>query len=69
MEKQYAIKGMACGGCVANVKKLLEGLPEVEQAEVQLTAPQGKVRFSKPVPIAMLQKELKKGGNYTIEEI
>lgn len=34
MEKTIEIKGMMCGHCEAAVKKALEALPEVEQAEV-----------------------------------
>ncbi|MCM1148897.1 MAG: heavy metal translocating P-type ATPase [Butyricicoccus sp.] len=34
MEKTMKIEGMMCGHCEARVKKALEALPEVEQAEV-----------------------------------
>ena len=32
------IKGMTCGHCVASVKKALEAVPGVEQADVDLKA-------------------------------
>lgn len=34
MEKTIEIKGMMCGHCEAAVKKALEALPEVTQADV-----------------------------------
>ena len=34
MEKTIEIKGMMCGHCEATVKKALEALPEVAQAQV-----------------------------------
>ena len=34
MEKTMKIEGMMCGHCEARVKKALEALPEVDQAEV-----------------------------------
>lgn len=36
MKKKYKVGGMACGGCVANVKRALESLPEVESVKVDL---------------------------------
>lgn len=36
MEKKYKIGGMACGGCVANVKRVLSALPGVIAVEVEL---------------------------------
>ena len=38
MKKTMKIEGMMCGHCEARVKKALEALPQVEQAEVSHTA-------------------------------
>ena len=38
MKKTMKIEGMMCGHCEARVKKALEALPQVEQAEVRHTA-------------------------------
>jgi Cu2+-exporting ATPase len=37
MKKTIKIEGMMCGHCEARVKKVLEALPQVEQAEVSHT--------------------------------
>ena len=37
MEKTMKIEGMMCGHCEARVKKVLEALPQVDEAEVSHT--------------------------------
>lgn len=69
MEKQYNISGMTCGGCVSKVKKILEAIPEVKSAQVQLEAPQGILFLQKEVSMELLNGKLSSAGNYTIEEI
>ncbi len=69
MEKQYNISGMTCGGCVSKVKKILEAIPEVKSAQVQLEAPQGILFLQKEVSVELLNGKLSSAGNYTIEEI
>ena len=69
MKKQYKILGMTCGGCVAKVKKVLEAIPEVGSAKVQLEAPEGVLSLKKEVSIELLNSKLRAVGNYTIEEI
>ncbi len=39
------ISGMTCGGCTASVKRVLEALPGVAQAEVSLENAQAEVKF------------------------
>lgn len=39
------IKGMSCGHCVAAVKRAIEGLPGVKEAEVTLDPPRAKVAY------------------------
>lgn len=66
MEKEYIITGMTCNGCVAKVKKSLEAIKGVEEANIQLGAPQGKLKLQNPVPINILQEAI---GHYKIQEI
>lgn len=66
MVKEYKIEGMTCGGCVANVKKSLEFLQEVEKADIQLVAPQGKLTLKNSVSTQTLQEAI---GHYKIQEI
>lgn len=37
MQKTMKIEGMMCGHCEARVKKVLEALPQVDEAEVSHT--------------------------------
>jgi len=56
MEKTIEIKGMMCGHCEATVKKALEALPEVEQAEVSHEKGTAVVTLSAEVPEDVLKK-------------
>jgi copper chaperone len=42
---KIGIKGMTCGGCVASVKRVLEGLDGVERADVTLEPAQARVDY------------------------
>jgi copper chaperone len=42
---ELKIKGMTCGGCVASVKRVLEGLPGVKSADVSLADARATVRY------------------------
>ncbi|GJM32861.1 MAG: membrane protein [Saprospiraceae bacterium] len=66
MVKTYNIKGMTCSGCVATVKRSLEGVQGVEEAIIQLEAPQGKLTLKNPINIQVLQDAI---GKYEIQEI
>jgi len=69
MKKNYELTGMSCGGCVANVKRVLLQQPNIEDAQVQLH-PQGAViTMSKAIDVTELQAQLSKAGRYTIKEI
>jgi copper chaperone len=39
------VKGMTCSGCVASVKRVLEGLPGVKAADVSLAEGSATVRY------------------------
>ena len=49
MQKQYQIKGMTCGGCVASVQDKLSKLDNIQSAQVQLAYPLAQVSFSSAV--------------------
>jgi len=51
MEKstELRIKGMTCGGCVASVKRVLEGVPGVKNADVTLATATASVRYDDAV--------------------
>ena len=56
MEKTLEIKGMMCPHCEAAVKKALEAIPEVVDAEVSHTAGTAVVTLQSPVDDAALKK-------------
>ena len=41
----FEVGGMSCGGCVANVKRVLEALPGVQSASVTLEPAQARVDY------------------------
>ena len=41
----FEVGGMSCGGCVANVKRVLEALPGVHAASVTLEPAQARVDY------------------------
>ena len=55
MKKTIQIEGMMCAHCEATVKKALEALPEVTEAEVSHTAGIAVVTLSAPVDDAVLK--------------
>ena len=56
MEKTMKIEGMMCGHCEARVKKALEAVPGVQQAQVSHTEGSAVVTLSAPVEDAALKK-------------
>ncbi len=66
MVHKYNIEGMTCGGCVASVKRALENLPNVEEANIQLQAPQGILKLKHPIEVGKLQAAI---GHYKISEM
>ena len=56
MVKTMKIEGMMCGHCEARVKKVLEALPEVEQAEVSHETGSAVVTLSAEVADETLKK-------------
>ena len=56
MEKTLEITGMMCGHCEARVKKVLEALPEVEEAVVSHEKGTAVVKLSGEVADDVLKK-------------
>ena len=56
MKKTMKIEGMMCAHCEATVKKALEAIPEVVDAEVSHTAGTAVVTLQSPVDDAALKK-------------
>ena len=68
MKKTISIEGMMCGHCEATVKKALEALPEVTEAEVSHTAGTAVVTLSAPVDDAVLKRTVE-AKDYTVTGI
>ncbi len=68
MTHTYHITGMICNGCVAKVRSELLKLGDVQQAEVQLQAPQATITMQQHISTSILQEAVNKAGNYTISE-
>lgn len=68
MKKTIQIEGMMCAHCEATVKKALEALPEVTEAEVSHTAGTAVVTLTAPVEDAVL-KQAVEAQDYTVTAI
>ena len=68
MKKTISIEGMMCTHCEAAVKKALEALPEVTEAEVSHTAGTAVVTLSAPVDDAVLKRTVE-AKDYTVTDI
>lgn len=66
--KTYTIQGMTCGGCVAKVKKHLEGHDGIHRAEVGLNPSEAKISFNQKLKLQELQAIVGQAGNYSIAE-
>lgn len=45
MKKQFAINGMSCNHCVANVEKAINQLDGIDKVKINLKKNQGVVKF------------------------
>lgn len=66
MEKIIHIEGMGCSGCENRVKKALEALPQVAQAQVSKDSKTAKVILNEALADAILADTAACGGKYTI---
>ena len=60
---------MTCNGCVESVRSALEGMPEVDEARIQLEYPQAKIQSDKELNLTHVNNLLKEKGNYRIADI
>lgn len=67
MEKTIKIEGMMCGHCEARVKKLLEALPEVDEAVVSHTDGKAVLKLNADISNETL-KELIEKEDYKVEK-
>jgi len=68
MTKEYAITGMTCNGCLAKVKRTINGIKEVQEVTIQLEYPQAKIVTNEALDLKEINRALKKAGNYAISE-
>lgn len=68
MTHTYNIEGMTCGNCVTKVKSALLKIVDVAEADLQLAAPQARIRMQQHIPVQTLQSAIDKAGHYTIKE-
>lgn len=66
MEKIIHIEGMGCSGCENRVKKALEALPQVAQAQVSKNSKIAKVTLNEALTDAILADTAACGGKYTV---
>ena len=66
--KMYTVEGMMCDGCVATVRSALKALPEIIEAQVQLTEPQAIVSMREDLASEKLQQAISPQGKYQIRE-
>ena len=62
MEKILNVEGMSCNHCTATVKKALEGLDGVKEADVSLEGKNAKVELNKDVADEALVKAVEEAG-------
>ena len=70
MKRKYQIDGISCGGCITNVKKVLESHEDIEEAKIFLS-PKGvaKISMKSNLSVDDLQKQLNRLEGYTISEL
>lgn len=62
METTFKVKGMTCGGCVASVKRVLEGTAGVTSADVSLAAGEARVTHEPSVSAQVLKNAVEEAG-------
>lgn len=66
MTHKYSLTGVTCGSCEAKVKSALLTLPDVLSADVTRT--NVTITMDRHIPLANLQEQIGKRGNYVIQE-
>lgn len=68
MERTMKIEGMMCGHCEARVKKVLEALPEVDEAVVSHESGTAVVKLNAEIANDVLKKAVEE-QDYKVTEI
>lgn len=68
MERTMKIEGMMCGHCEARVKKVLEALPQVDEAVVSHEAGTAVVKLNTEIANDVLKKTVE-DQDYKVTEI
>ena len=68
MTHEYQITGMTCANCVDTVKNLIEAIPGIKSAKVQLNSPQATIEMEKHITTSELQNALKSHPKYQITD-
>ena len=68
MNHTYNIQGMTCEGCKAKVRRTLEGFPEIDSVDIDLSTGKAQVTMNQHVSTTVLQQALSHKGNYSITE-
>lgn len=66
MIQKYSIDGMHCQSCIGKVKAALEGLTEVERADVSLAPDQAVVEMRTRIADSEIDAVLRRAGDYSI---
>lgn len=67
MKHHYKIQGMTCQGCRKNVEKILNSVPDVELATVDLEKAEAIIQMDEHIELSTFQKAMEDaGGHYTI---
>ncbi|HZW78759.1 MAG TPA: heavy metal-associated domain-containing protein [Flavobacteriaceae bacterium] len=69
MTHTYKISGMTCGGCRSHVEKVLNRIPEVSDAKVNLERGEAVIESEKKIPLPVFEKALAEDDSgYRISE-
>lgn len=69
MTEKFEITGMTCSHCVARVKKAIESLASVQEAEIRLDSPQATIILHESINMEVLQRAIQDAGDYTIAKL
>lgn len=68
MTHVFKVKGMTCMSCEAKVQNALMSMDKIMKADVTRNPDKAVVQMEKHIPLAELNAQLKKAGNFSLEE-
>ena len=67
MEKfKLKISGVTCGGCVANIKKLVEGVEELKAIEIDQASGDTILSLKETQALALVINNINESGRYSV---